>query len=133
MFVLIFFLLKETLPKEKQTSGGFRHIFTAIMFLIKDKLFLGYALAMGLASGAMFAYIAGSPFVLQEIFNVTPQLFSIVFAINACGLITASQITGRLASRFGEDRFLLIGLIILLTGGISLLSFTLIGTGIFLF
>jgi len=38
--------------------------------LLSDRVFLGYPLASGLAFAAMFAYISGSPFVLQEICGV---------------------------------------------------------------
>ena len=35
--------------------------------------FLGHALAGGLTFGALFAYISGSPFVLQGIYGLSPQ------------------------------------------------------------
>ena len=37
--------------------------------LLRDRAFLGYALAGGLAFGALFAYISGSSFVLQGIYG----------------------------------------------------------------
>ena len=35
--------------------------------------FVGYALSCGLAFAAMFAYISGSPFVLQDIYGISPR------------------------------------------------------------
>lgn len=130
MIALIFFRFPETLLEERRSKGGLSQTLTTFKRLANDRLFIGYALAIGLSSGAMFAYISGSPFVLQEIFQVSPQMYSIIFAVNAMGLIIASQITGRLAGRIEESRFLVIGLSILLTGGVLLLSFTLIDAGL---
>ncbi|WP_227937781.1 multidrug effflux MFS transporter [Alkalihalobacillus deserti] len=130
MLLAIAFRFPETLPKEKRIISGFQQTAISLRKLAGDHLFLGYALAMGLSYGAMFAYISGSPFVLQEIYQVSPQLFSVMFGINAIGLVVASQVTGRLAGRIGENRFITIGLVTLFTGGILLLSFTLMETGL---
>jgi DHA1 family bicyclomycin/chloramphenicol resistance-like MFS transporter len=45
-----------------------------------------------LAFATMFAYISGSPFVLEERFGLSAQLFSAVFAINALGIVLSSQL-----------------------------------------
>jgi DHA1 family bicyclomycin/chloramphenicol resistance-like MFS transporter len=49
----------------------------------------------------MFAYIAGSSFVLEDIYHLSPQLFSLIFAINSAGLIALTLIGGRLVGRIG--------------------------------
>ncbi len=51
--------------------------------LLRDRGFVGCALAAGFAYGAMFSYIAGSPFVLQDHFDLSEQAFSLAFALNA--------------------------------------------------
>lgn len=63
---------------------------------------MGLALSSGFISAAMFAYISGSPFVLQNIYGVSPQVFSLIFAMNGIGIIIAGQITGRLAGKVSE-------------------------------
>ena len=65
----------------------------------------------------MFAYISGSPFVIQNIFGASPQTFSIIFAVNGIGIIIASQTTGRLAGKVKERTMLKIGLGMALFGG----------------
>lgn len=69
----------------------------------------------------MFAYISGSPFVLQKIYGVSPQIFSVCFAINGLGIILASQVAGRLAGKVSETRLLIAGLLTAALGGTSLL------------
>ena len=63
--------------------------------LLRDRWFVGHALAGGLAFGALFAYISGSSFVLQGIYGVSPQLYSVLFADNGLGLIAGSQVNAR--------------------------------------
>ena len=69
--------------------------------LLRDRWFVGHGLAGGLGFGALFAYISGSSFVLQGIYGVSPQLYSVLFAMNGLGLIAGSQVNARLVGRFG--------------------------------
>ncbi|MET3504608.1 multidrug effflux MFS transporter [Halalkalibacter oceani] len=120
MLLLITWRLPETLGEESRSTGGIGETLAVFKRLLKDRLFMSYALIVGLASGGMFAYISGSPFVLQDLFQVSPQMYSIIFGVNALGLIIASQVTGRFADRVPEIRFLFIGLLLLVSGGVIL-------------
>jgi DHA1 family bicyclomycin/chloramphenicol resistance-like MFS transporter len=74
--------------------------------LLADRAFVGYALVSGFVTGAMFAYISGSPFVLEDIFGVSPQIFSAIFAVNAAGIVVMSQLSSALVARVGPRRLL---------------------------
>jgi DHA1 family bicyclomycin/chloramphenicol resistance-like MFS transporter len=130
MLLSAFFGLPETLPVHRRAKGGIKNTLSTFRNLVSDRSFMGYALSQGLVTTAMFAYISGSPFVLQDIFGVSPQMFSLFFAINGFGIIIASQITGRLAGRIGETKLLLTGLGIATVGGILLLAMILLGAGL---
>src|SRR6266702_6980044 len=84
--------LGETLPPERRQSGGIRITLATFYRLLTNRSFIGYALPCGLAFAAMFAYISGSPFVLQTSYGISPQLFSIIFGTNAFGLVTAGLV-----------------------------------------
>ena len=99
MLLRSMFSLKESLPAERRQTGGFKQILGAMKILASDRLFVGYALSQGLVFAAMFAYISGSPFVLQDIFNLSPQGFSAAFAVNSLGIITAGQVFARVAAK----------------------------------
>ncbi|MEC3637637.1 hypothetical protein ACUUYQ_08295 [Bacillus halotolerans] len=43
---------------------------------------MGFAFSQAYIGIGMFAYISGSPFVLQNIYGVSAQMFSMPFAIN---------------------------------------------------
>jgi DHA1 family bicyclomycin/chloramphenicol resistance-like MFS transporter len=122
--------LPDTLPAANRAKGGIMNTLLTFGSLVRNRLFIGYALSQGLVLGAMFAYISGSPFVLQDIFGVSPQMFSLCFAINGLGIIIASQVTGRLAGRISEVKLLLSGLCLAALGGVMLLLMILIGAGL---
>lgn len=132
MFFVVFFGLPETLRNERRSAGGIKNTFITFRNLIKDRGFFGYALAQGLVFAAMFAYISGSPFVVQNIYGGSPQIFSLIFAINGIGIMIASQTTGRLAGRVHESKLFVIGLGLSLIGGIVLLALLYLHAGLFL-
>ncbi|OBZ13901.1 multidrug effflux MFS transporter [Bacillus sp. FJAT-26390] len=126
IFAAVFFGMPETLPPSKRMAGGFRQTLSTFGMLLRDRSFMGFALAQGLVMAAMFAYIAGSPFVLQNIYGVTPEGFSLLFALNGLGIILFGQLTGRLAAKVGEHRLFVVGLAIAATAGLVLLLMILI-------
>lgn len=91
---------------------------------------MGYVFTQGFVTAAMFSYISGSPFVIQNIFGASPQMFSIIFAVNGLGIIIASQTTGRLAGKVKESLLLKIGLGIALFGGLLLVFMLAFGAGL---
>lgn len=91
MLLLVIVGLPETLPMSRRSKGGILNTFTTFRSLVKDRAFMGYAVSQGLVIAAMFAYIAGSPFVLQELFGVSPQMFSLLFAINGLGITSPDK------------------------------------------
>jgi DHA1 family bicyclomycin/chloramphenicol resistance-like MFS transporter len=115
------FCLPETLPPERRSAGGLTATLRTMRFVATQRTFLASALACGLGFGALFAYVGGSSFVLENIYGLSPQMFSLVFALNAIGLISASQVNGRLVGRIGSTRLMTFGLIGLATGGVAAL------------
>ncbi|TXL92317.1 Bcr/CflA family multidrug efflux MFS transporter [Streptomyces sp. NBC_01725] len=117
--------LHETLPSEKRHSGGVGEALGTMRGLLADRVFTGYMLAGGLAFAALFAYIAASPFVVQEIYGASPQTYSLLFGVNSIGLITVGQINGRLlVGRVSMDKVLAFGLVVITLAGVALLLMT---------
>jgi DHA1 family bicyclomycin/chloramphenicol resistance-like MFS transporter len=122
--------LPETLPGEGRRQGGFTDALGSYRRLARSRWFLGHVLAMSLGFSAMFAYISGSSFVLQEAYGFSPQAFSAVFATNGLGIAVASQINGRLVGRVPLRRLLVGGLIATCTGGLGVLAAVVTGVGL---
>lgn len=113
--------LPETLPPERRQRGGLRAMGPTFVRLLSNRVFTGYVLADGFAFAAMFAYIAGSPYVLQDIHGLSPQAYSAVFGVNALGLVVAAQASGRVVHRTGARPLLAAGVIGSAVGGIAVL------------
>ncbi|KAA1187046.1 multidrug effflux MFS transporter [Paenibacillus sp. B2(2019)] len=122
--------LPETLPKERRSKSGLKGTLLTFRVLLGNRKFMGYALSQGFVTASMFAYISGSSFVLQNIFAVTPQVYSLIFAVNGIGIIITGQIAGRLAGKVSETKLLLSGLLLCTMGGILLLLTVLVGGGL---
>jgi DHA1 family bicyclomycin/chloramphenicol resistance-like MFS transporter len=114
--------LKETLPPERRIVGGFGRTLQGYNTLLHDRFFVGCALSSGLAGATMFAYIAGSTFVLQRIYGMSPQGFSLVFGCISLGLVAAAQGGARIALVWPLTRVLGLGLIVNLLGAAFLLA-----------
>lgn len=114
--------LPETLPVQRRHAGRLRSVFAALVPVLRDVRFLGYALVCGLGFAALFAYIAASPFVLQDIAGLSPQLCSLVFAANAIGVVVVGQVTGRLVHRVPLHRLLVVGSSVASIGALALLA-----------
>jgi DHA1 family bicyclomycin/chloramphenicol resistance-like MFS transporter len=122
--------LRETLPPEQRHAGGLRAALRTFGELCADRVYLGYALAGGLAFAAMFAYISGSPFVVQNIYGMSPQAFSLIFAVNSLGIVAFGQVSGLLAGRLRMITLLCAGLGVSLVGGLLLLVAVFGGLGL---
>ncbi|MFF3754112.1 Bcr/CflA family multidrug efflux MFS transporter [Streptomyces sp. NPDC002018] len=117
--------LHETLAPELRHSGGVGAALRTMRGLLADRVFTGYMLAGGLAFAALFAYVAASPFVMQEIYGASPQTFSLLFGVNSVGLIAVGQINGKvLVGRVSMDRVLGFGLVVIAFAALALLLMT---------
>lgn len=117
--VVVAFRLEETLPAEKRVPSNIKQVVMNFGSLLKDREFAGYAFTQGFTTAGIFAYVSGISFVYQNIYGVSPQVFSLLFGINGVGLIIGTQIVGRL-SKFSERTFLKSGLALSMSASILL-------------
>jgi DHA1 family bicyclomycin/chloramphenicol resistance-like MFS transporter len=123
---LVWAKLPETLPTAERHSGGIGEALRAMRDLLADRAFSGYLLAGGFAFATLFAYIAASPFVIQEIYGASPQTFSLLFGLNSVGLVIVGQINGKLlVGRVSLDRVLAVGLAVVIAAATALLLMSL--------
>jgi DHA1 family bicyclomycin/chloramphenicol resistance-like MFS transporter len=123
---LVWTKLPETLPAAERHSGGVGEALRSMRTQLADRAFTGYLLTGGFAFAALFAYIAASPFVVQEIHGASPQAYSLLFGLNSVGLIAVGQINGRvLVGRVGLDRVLAVGLAVVVGAATALLLMSL--------
>ncbi|MDI6515925.1 multidrug effflux MFS transporter [Streptomyces coelicoflavus] len=124
--VVVWARLPETLPVEERHAGGAGDTLRAMRGLLADRAFTGYMLAGGFAFASLFAYVAASPFVVQEIYGASAQTFSLLFGLNSVGLVVVGQINGKiLVGRVRLDRVLGLGLVVVIAAATALLLMSL--------
>ena len=130
MLLLAFFVIRETLPPERRSSGGMIGTLRAFATLLRDRGYTGTVLAGTMVSAAMFGYISASPFLLQDGFGLSAQWFSLCFALNAVGIVAATQVGRMLLHRTTSFVLLSWGVGQALVGAVLLLVTVLVGWGL---
>ena len=103
-------MFTETLPPERRTAGGLRRTGAALRVLGADRVFVGAVLSQGFVYAAIFSYLAGSTFVLQEIYGLSPQWYAAAFALNSAGGVFFGWLGGRTAERWNVHGALFLGI-----------------------
>jgi DHA1 family bicyclomycin/chloramphenicol resistance-like MFS transporter len=116
------FVFRETLPGPHRTTGGLVQTGRDFARLLSDRVLLGTVLVTGLVSVALFAYLAGATYVLQDIYGLSPQAYSFAFGLNSLGFMLFGFAGGRLCERWSEEGTLVVGLAMCLTGAVGLLA-----------
>lgn len=113
--------LPESLPAHiprQPLSGALRQYGR----LLADPVFLGHALTGGIAIAGMFAYIAGSPFIIIKLYGVPAEHFGWLFGTNAAGFILVAQVNARLLAKRGPAFLLARAVWVYLAAGVTLLA-----------
>jgi DHA1 family bicyclomycin/chloramphenicol resistance-like MFS transporter len=127
VLVCVALWLPESLPRERRSAGGVRAALRTMARLTRDGRFMGYTLTGAFVYMAFFAYLGGSSFVLQHQYGVSPTTYSVLFAVNALGMLAASQANHRLLARFTPQRLLAVGLVTFAIAGVAVLVSALTG------
>lgn len=128
LLAAIAFGLPETLPPQRRRPDGVAASVRTMCTVATDRNFLVNALAYALGFGALWTYVAGSSFVLENIYGLSPSEFGFVFALNGIGMVLASQVNGRLVRRVGSTRLLTMGVFGLASAGMAFLVVVVTGT-----
>lgn len=97
-------VLEETRDAQLRATSALRQVLHNYVRIFLDKRFLPFALALCTAQAGFFAYIAGSASVLISEYGLTPTQFSLLFGLNALGLVFAALINPWIHHRFGALR-----------------------------
>ncbi|HEY0937052.1 MAG TPA: multidrug effflux MFS transporter [Trebonia sp.] len=116
-----YFCLPETLTPANRSGDSIGATVRTMRSVATDRAFLVNALACGIGFGAIFAYVSGAPFALENSFGLSPAQFSLAFGLNGAGLILASHVNGRLVGRLGPVRLFTFGAVGLAAGSVGLL------------
>jgi DHA1 family bicyclomycin/chloramphenicol resistance-like MFS transporter len=121
--------LRETLPVERRRPATVRATGAAYRSLLSDRVFMALCFIGGLMMAAMFAYVSGASFVLQDGFGLDTQTFGLVFGLNAAGLTLTSQLNPVLLRWFTVRQVLSGGILGAIVAALALLAAGLTGEG----
>ena len=108
MMALARFAIAETLPPERRRRSGFAPVVRTYWRLVHDLPLVGLTLTAGFGMGALFSYVSGSSFVLQDRYGLDAQQFGFTFGAMAVFLIGGTQLNGRLLGRMTPYQLLLV-------------------------
>lgn len=113
MMILVWSDMGET---AKSSGKSLREQIRDYPELFTSPRFWGYTTANALSSGAFFAYLGGAPFVGSVLFNLPPAQLGIYFGAPAIGYFFGNFLSARLSVRWGINRMIFWGTIILGVG-----------------
>ncbi|MBI1682576.1 multidrug effflux MFS transporter [Caulobacter hibisci] len=99
--------LKESRSEETAAQARAENPLRAFALLLREKRLLGYGLAGALNGSVLFTYISTSPDLVMGTYGHSSLVFNIIFALNAVGIIGASQVNRFLLRRFKPDQVLM--------------------------
>ncbi|MEU1980951.1 Bcr/CflA family efflux MFS transporter [Nocardia sp. NPDC019395] len=88
--------IPESVPPSARRPGGIAAGLRSIGTLAARGAVLAPVAALAFGGAAVFAYIAGTTFVFQEIYHLTATAASLVYGVNAIGNMLGSLAYGRL-------------------------------------
>jgi MFS transporter, DHA1 family, multidrug resistance protein len=127
LLVLAWFL-PETLPAERRTPSRLHQLTADSRTLLRDHQYVGYTLAIACGNAALITYISALPFIVEDAYHGSPQLFSLFFAINSIGLVAMAQLGARLVKRgVPVARVVLLSQLVMAAGAVGFLAAALTG------
>ncbi|MEU6821209.1 multidrug effflux MFS transporter [Streptomyces atriruber] len=117
----------ESLPPERRHRGGPRQVAATAREVLSDRAYVGYTLTFTFGFGMLFCYVAGSPFLLQNVLGMAVGTSSVAFSGGAVVAALSSAVGARLVRRVGPEVLLRGGLTAMLAGSCVLLALALGG------
>lgn len=86
---------RESLPAARHNAVAWGDILRNFGSVLHNRQYAAYVLQFAFAQGVLFAYIASSPFIIQEHFGFSAFTFSLCFALNAVAIGCAAALAVR--------------------------------------
>ena len=121
VFVAVMILLPETLPRMVRGSAQ-RRWTDRVAVLARDRVYVGSVIVGAMIFAAIVSYLSASPFIFQDGYGFSEQTFGLIFAVNAVGLLVATQVSARLMRRFRPASLLCLALPAMVLSGLGFIA-----------
>lgn len=93
-----------------------------VVTLLRDPVYIGAAFVSACSFAVIITFLSTSPFIFQDDFGLDAQQFGWLFAVNAVGLLVATQFAARLMRHFPATHLLAAALPLMVASGIGLIA-----------
>lgn len=107
--VLVAIFIKESLPPERRRTGSLLTVYAGMVEVAKNRRYRGFMLTLVLSFGALFAYVSGSPYLLQNVMGLSEVHFTYAFGLNSMGIVLASFLNASLIGRIAQRTIVTVG------------------------
>jgi DHA1 family bicyclomycin/chloramphenicol resistance-like MFS transporter len=114
-------LLPETLPRTARGSAQ-RRWTDRVGVLARDRVYIGSVIVGAMIFAAIVSYLSASPFIFQDGYGFSEQTFGLIFAVNAIGLLVATQVSARLMRRYRPASLLCVALPAMVLSGMAFVA-----------
>lgn len=118
---IVFLFLPEGQQPDKTVSLRLVPMLKTYASILSDTQFFTYTISGSFSFATLFIYVAGSPIVFMELFQVSPQVYGAIFAFLSVGFIGASQLNILLVKKFSSHAIFRFSIIIQVIAGIVFL------------
>ena len=115
-------LLPETLRRRDHAQVS--SILASIGVVARHRSALAHVGMIAAGYGGLFAFISGSPFVLQTVYALDPFGYGVAFAVASIGYIAGSSLAAKLVTRIGLDRTIGWGVLCFALAGAAMVAAT---------
>lgn len=100
VWLLIYVFLPETSRYMHRNPLKIKTVANSYKLVLQNKVFLNYTLAGSLSMAILFAYISAASFIFLNHYQLSEERFSLLFAVNASGLVVGNFLNGRLTKYY---------------------------------
>lgn len=109
--------LPETLKVRAAERVSFASIWQSYRVVFRNRAYRAYLAMCTATYSGLLAWLAGSAFLLQNVYKLSALEFGFVFALGSAGFLLGSNISARIVGRLGIDTVIGIGALLAAIGG----------------
>lgn len=106
------FFLPNTYQPDTSLSLKPKPILQNFLSVLKEPQFYTYAFTGAVAFSGLFTYVAGSPVIFMDIFNVDQKMYGWIFAFLSISFIGTSQLNSYLLKKYSSEQLVQYALIL---------------------
>ncbi len=110
ILIAVIFTLPESYKPDASYSLKPGPIINNFLLVIRTPQFYTYAIAGSIAFCGLFAYVAGSPLVFMDVFDLSKKEYGWVFAGLSVGFIGSNQLNSLLIKRYKSEQVVRVAL-----------------------